>query len=189
MRQGEAKLPKLRWWASQRQTIYIKTHFTISSPPQCWFQAVVCIRTSRIYLGSGYLLPSERFFKKPKQIKPYLLLIGCFIKHTLSFLAAKLLCVDCYSTKLKSEENLICCMWFSRCKTGSYYRIHGCTISIVYKGEAWFISCLNIFLHWICMPLAFRVLLLSMYLDQIKCILSYLVRKKVHFGSMINITP
>ena len=59
MRQGEAKLPKLRWWASQRQTIYIKTHFTISSPPQCWFQAVVCIRTSRIYLGSEYFLVKD----------------------------------------------------------------------------------------------------------------------------------
>ena len=33
---------------------YIKTHFSISSPPKSWSQAVVCVRTPRMYPRSGY---------------------------------------------------------------------------------------------------------------------------------------
>ena len=40
----------------QNWAMYIDTHFSVSSPTQCWSKAVVCISTPRIYLQSGYFL-------------------------------------------------------------------------------------------------------------------------------------
>ena len=36
--------------------MYTKTSFSVSSPPQCWSQAVVCVSTPRMYPRSGYFL-------------------------------------------------------------------------------------------------------------------------------------
>ena len=40
--------------------MYVKTHFSVLSPPQCWSQAVVCISISRVYMQSGYFLLNTR---------------------------------------------------------------------------------------------------------------------------------
>ena len=41
---------------------YVKTHFSISSPPQCRSQAVVCVSTPRMYPQSGYFLVKNKKF-------------------------------------------------------------------------------------------------------------------------------
>ena len=40
----------------QSRVEYNKTHFSVSSPPQCWSQAVVCVSTPRMYPRSEYFL-------------------------------------------------------------------------------------------------------------------------------------
>ena len=56
IRQGKAELHTLHYQVRQSRTAYIKNHFSISSPSQCWSQAVVCVSTPRIYLQNGYFL-------------------------------------------------------------------------------------------------------------------------------------
>ena len=57
MRQGEAEIHALQYWARRSQAAYIKTHFSVTSPLQpCRSQAVVSISTPRMYLLSGYFL-------------------------------------------------------------------------------------------------------------------------------------
>ena len=56
MPQGKAKLSTLHYWARWSGAAYIRTHFSFSSPPQCWSQAVVCVSTPRMYPQSRYFL-------------------------------------------------------------------------------------------------------------------------------------
>ena len=42
MRQGKAELCTLHCMARQSQATYMRTHFSVSSPPKCQSQAVVC---------------------------------------------------------------------------------------------------------------------------------------------------
>ena len=49
MRQGKAKIQALWYFARQSQSASIKTHFSVSLPPQCWSQALVCIGKPRMY--------------------------------------------------------------------------------------------------------------------------------------------
>ena len=42
------------------QTTYTKTSFSVSLPPQCRSQAVVCVSTPRMYPRSGYFLVSSK---------------------------------------------------------------------------------------------------------------------------------
>ena len=53
MQQVEAELSTLHYQAKGSQAAYNKTHFSISSPPQCRSQAVVCVSTPRMYPQSG----------------------------------------------------------------------------------------------------------------------------------------
>ena len=43
------------------KVIYIKATFRVSSPPQCWSQAIVCISTTRMYPWSWYFLLKALF--------------------------------------------------------------------------------------------------------------------------------
>ena len=45
-------------WATYMKTLgkESKAFFSVSPPPQCWFKAVVCINTPRMYLQRGYFL-------------------------------------------------------------------------------------------------------------------------------------
>ena len=54
MRRGEFEQSTFRYKAWQRQAVYVKAHSSVSSPPQCQYQEVVCVSTPRIYLQSGY---------------------------------------------------------------------------------------------------------------------------------------
>ena len=56
IRWGETKLRTLHYWAWRNWATYIKTHFSISSSPQCRSQAVVFVSTPRMYLRSRYFL-------------------------------------------------------------------------------------------------------------------------------------
>ena len=56
MRQGEAKINALQYWARWNKAWYNETHFIVSLPPQSRSKAVLCISTRRRYLRSGYFL-------------------------------------------------------------------------------------------------------------------------------------
>ena len=48
MRQGEAKLCTLSYYARGSQDTYIITHFGVLLLHQCWSQVVVCVRTLKL---------------------------------------------------------------------------------------------------------------------------------------------
>ena len=58
---GEAELRTLHQRVRQSRAMYIGTHSSISSPIQCWYQAVVCISTPRMYLLSEHFLVHYHF--------------------------------------------------------------------------------------------------------------------------------
>ena len=53
------------------QGVYIQTHFSVLSPTKCWFQAIVCGTTPKMYLQSGYLLPANVTFLIPTFTNEY----------------------------------------------------------------------------------------------------------------------
>ena len=56
MRRGKAKLRTFHNQVRRSQATYIKVHFSVSLPPQCQSQAVVCVSKPRMYPRSGYFL-------------------------------------------------------------------------------------------------------------------------------------
>ena len=53
IRQGEPEIHALQYCAP---SCVNQTYFSVSSLPQCWSQAVVCVNTPRMYPWSGYFL-------------------------------------------------------------------------------------------------------------------------------------
>ena len=49
MRQGKTKLRTIYYKVRRSRDANIRTHFSVSSPPQCWSQEVVCVSTPRMY--------------------------------------------------------------------------------------------------------------------------------------------
>ena len=56
MLRGKTELCTLHDQARWSQAAYIRTHFSVSSTPQSWSWAVVCVSTPRMYPRSGYFL-------------------------------------------------------------------------------------------------------------------------------------
>ena len=54
MRGGKSELRTLRYHTRRSQAAYNKTHFSVTSSPQCWSQAVVCINEPRMCPRSGF---------------------------------------------------------------------------------------------------------------------------------------
>ena len=55
MWQGRAELHTLHNWARRSQAACIRTHFSVSSPPQCRSQVIVCVSTPRTHQLGGYI--------------------------------------------------------------------------------------------------------------------------------------
>ena len=70
MRQGDAELRTLYYWARQSQATYVKTHFSALMPPQCRCQTVVWVSTPRMYNGSWYFLVIFEFIEAPSCNSP-----------------------------------------------------------------------------------------------------------------------
>ena len=58
MRQGKAEQRTLHYKARRSRAMDIKIHFSVSLPPHCWSQAVLCISKPRMYPQSGTFLVS-----------------------------------------------------------------------------------------------------------------------------------
>ena len=58
--------------ARQSEAMYIKTHFSVQSPPQFRSQAVVCVSTPRMYPRSGYFLVQTILYIPTFDYSPYL---------------------------------------------------------------------------------------------------------------------
>ena len=48
--------PCITIFCEAKPSCLYQTYFSVSSPPQCWSQAVVCVSTPRMYPRSGYFL-------------------------------------------------------------------------------------------------------------------------------------
>ena len=59
MQQGKAKLHTLHYQSRQSRAVYIKTHFSVSLPPQFWSQAVVCVSIPRMYPRRRHILVND----------------------------------------------------------------------------------------------------------------------------------
>ena len=46
----------LKTHGQHSQVVYIRTHFSVSSPFQCWSHAIMCISLHRMYPPSNYFL-------------------------------------------------------------------------------------------------------------------------------------
>ena len=53
MRQGKVEINALQYFTRHSWSAFIKTHYSVSSPPQCWSQAVVRVSTPRMYPQAG----------------------------------------------------------------------------------------------------------------------------------------
>ena len=63
-RRGEIVLHTSLYWARWSCEACIKTHSSISLPPQqCQFQAVVCVNTPKMYIQNGYFLQFSKNWK------------------------------------------------------------------------------------------------------------------------------